>query len=1612
MNARLLASAASLLIAFGTALGADNPAKTTSAFSGPNRLTCLDSTDPFYVGGGFPKLATPQWVGEPGVDAVVILSVDDMTETRKYETFLRPLLNRLKQIDGRAPVSIMTRSVPADDPQVQAWLKEGLSLEAHTLNHPCPLLANADFNAAQTNVYGCIDLLNSVPGNKPVAFRMPCCDSMDSTSPRFFSEIFNRVTPAGHFLTIDSSVMNIFTPADPALPPELVSGPDGAGRFANYFPDKTNATTRVSLGAFATTIENYPYPYVIGKLCWEFPCVTPSDWEAFNCHGATNATTVADWEAALDAAVLKQGVFTMVFHPHGWIRSDQLVSLVDYAVAKYGKRVKFLTFQEAQERLDKNLLAGEPLRAKDGRDNGVRLLDVDNDGWLDVVIGNGRVRTTRIWNPSSREWTQTGFPTALVSAGSGAGNQDAGVRFGTFGPGSEVVAFFRNETARGAWAFDRGEWRLKPEFFTGLNLKGRPIVTSEGGRDRGVRLRDVNNDGACELIVGNESQSAVFGWNETEQSWKKLGFGLPPGTAIVNANGLDNGLRFVDVNGDGYDDVLFSNEKEFSLQMFISQAKPWLGWEVGWSYQVRAGKRGEAGEIPMMVRGGTHSDNGAWFHREQLYVQNEDTAGLPDKVRRVSFSDLQLGSEAPPKSPTEALDSFRLASGFKIELVASEPLIVDPVAFDWTPDGRLWVVEMRDYPLGMDGKGKPGGVVRVLEDTKGDGHYDKSTVFLDGLRFPNGLMPWRKGLLVSAAPDIFYAEDKDGDGKADVRQLLFTGFREGNQQHRVNGFDYGLDNWLYAANGGSGGTVHSVAKNFELNLRGHDLRFNPDDGSMELQPGATQFGRHRDDWGNWFGNDNSRWLWHYFLPEQYLARNPHLAVSTLMKQLPAYPDAERIFAISRPQQRFNWPTHLYEVTSACSATPYRDDLLGQDFAASIFICEPANNVVHREVLQPEGISFVSHRGRGEDKSEFLASTDNWFRPVMVKTGPDGALYIADMYRLIIEHPEYFPEELKHRPDLRAGDDKGRIYRIYPADAQLRKIPRLDRLALPELVAAMNSPNGWQRDVVQRLLVEAQNLAVVKELENLAIHAGNPKVRLQALCTLEGLHAVTPKVLRAALGDAHYAVRRRAVVLSEPKFGEAPELDSRLIEMAGDPDLRVRYQLAFSLGEWKATAAGQALAQIALKDWSDEAMQTAILSSAPRHLATLVATMLSNAIPGKVEFHQAQTDSKSGPRGTRPSEGLVERLVALATELPENHVLAKAMDQITSSSTQQYTSWQFAGAVGFLDGLEKRKLSLAAFKNEAGEEFQPSINRLEPMFAQARTAALDPKVAEQERLLTLQLLGRGTTGQEEDIKSLGELIEPQNPARIQEAALAQLRRSDSPAVPQTVLKSWKTSSPSRKQEILNLMFSRPAWTEAVLTAVEQEKLTAAELGALQRQKLLNHSVPEIQARATRLLSSIGADRLQVVARYKSVQDLAGDRSHGQALFAQNCAICHSSHGEGHQVGPDLGTVADKPVQELLVAILDPNQAVDPAYAAYTVDTQDDRELTGVLIADTPNSISLRMAGGSEETILRANIKELTSSGRSLMPEGFETGLKPQDLADLIAFISNSSPSSSP
>lgn len=465
-----------------------------------NRLAYLDGPlDPYYPHRDFPKLITPQWVGEDGVECVVTLAIDDMRDSAKYEAYLRPILDRLKQIDGRAPVSIMSCRADPADPQLQKWLKEGLSIEVHTYDHPCPLLQDGGLTKAKETYDKCVDLLNQIPSNKPVAFRMPCCDSKNTPSPRFWAEIFNKTTEKGNFLQIDSSVFNIITNKDTELPKEITELPNGSERFRRYVP----------FANFVNTIEDYPYPYIIGGLCWEFPCVTPSDWSAQFVQKPNNPDTVRDWKLALDACVLKQGTFNLVFHPHGWIKPEQIVELIDHAVTKHGKKVKFLTFKECAERLNTNLQNGQSLRnhsigAKP--ENWIRgvkwLRDVDGDGENELI--------------------------------------------------DQVARIPRGQSLRVRESKNPDEQHL---LFTGpVDI----LWTDKDGRYTGLRLIDINSDGKLDLLFSNHERYCLYLFKDMKEGWATKVFdvvrGRDDGAAkenkipvippFVRADGTNNGAWF------------------------------------------------------------------------------------------------------------------------------------------------------------------------------------------------------------------------------------------------------------------------------------------------------------------------------------------------------------------------------------------------------------------------------------------------------------------------------------------------------------------------------------------------------------------------------------------------------------------------------------------------------------------------------------------------------------------------------------------------------------------------------------------------------------------------------------------------------------------------------------------------------------------------------------------------------------------------------------------------------------------------------------------------------------------------------------------------------------
>jgi putative membrane-bound dehydrogenase-like protein len=965
--------------------------------------------------------------------------------------------------------------------------------------------------------------------------------------------------------------------------------------------------------------------------------------------------------------------------------------------------------------------------------------------------------------------------------------------------------------------------------------------------------------------------------------------------------------------------------------------------------------------------------------------------------------DSQRTGGSRPLSPQQSLATIRTKKDLTVELVAAEPLVVSPVAIDWGPDGRLWVAEMIDYPAGKNGDYKPGGRIRVLEDTDGDDKYDKATVFLDNIPFPTGVTAWRKGVLICAAPDILYAEDTKRDGKADMVRKLFSGFGTDNYQARVNSLEYGLDGWVYGSCGIFGGTIRSFALadpgqkkgTVPLSPRGQspfsvvrlgnrDFRIQPDTGLLEPATGRTQQGRVRDDWGNWFGCDNTNLCWHYPLADHYLRRNPRVPAPRSAVLVPDDPNPNRLYPIRAQLQLFKLSGPPGQTTAACGLGIYRDDLLGPEYQGNAFVCEPVNLLIHRLLLSPRGSTFSGHRAANETESEFLASTDNWFRPVQVRTGPDGCLWVVDMYRYVIEHPRWIPPEDLAKVEVRAGSTMGRIFRVRSKERKPRPIPRLEKEDSASLVAALDSPNGWQRDMAGQMLLWRADRAVVKLLEKMVSMNPRPETRLQALCVLDGLGGLRTSTVRAALADKHPGVRRHAVRLSEKFLATSPELGDALFKLIDDPDDLVRLQLACSLGGWRDTRAGRALATLALQYADDAYLRGAVLSS-------VGAANLPEVLAGVF------TDSAR----SAPPEPLVKPLLGLATSLGDKQSLPAILEPVTTAHREHFARWQWAALIGVLDALESQGQSTAQLGNEK------LVRRITEMLREAHRGVLDVQLPERDRLAAIDVLGREPTQLDADLSVLGQLLVPQNPVSIQTAAIDGLGRIPDKRVAALLIAGWKSYTPSLKMQVLDLLLSRAAWQQELLRGIEHHDVPAANIDAKHRERLLNQKDERVRMRAAKLFASaISPDRQKVLESYRAVASMPGDRTRGRAIFAKTCAVCHRLQDVGHEVGPDLAALSNKTPQYLLTAILVPNQSVDARYLEYLAVTKTGRVLTGILANEAATSITLKGQEAKEQVLLRSELEELKSTGKSLMPEGLEKDLSRQDLADLIAFLTGS------
>lgn len=1539
-----------------------------------NRLVHLDDfCNPYHPTLHSSRLVTPQWVGDPEVEAVITLGIDDMRDPDRYEAYLRPILDRLKKIDGRAAVSIMTCTVDPAHPRLQTWLEEGLSIECHTVDHPCPCLQGGDFDQAKNTYDRCVDLMFDIPGNRPVAFRFPCMDSLNTPSPRAYAEIIQQTTPRGRFLQLSTSVTCLLTPADPAIQRHFeIDGRFAAERFRKYVP----------FPSFVNQIQNYPYPYLIGNGCWEFPCTIPDDWQGQNIHRPHNPRTVADLKAAIDATVTKQGVANIVFHPHGWIRAEQIVEVIDHVQHQYGKRVKFLTFRECLDRINQHLLDGQPVRDPGtGTDNGVRILDLNGDGYEDVFVGNEKARFYKLWNPATKSWTSCKHELMARQTRFGVDQQ-------------QVVAIHEEQPGKFRWStFSRDARKLQQS--------SEPLVLDPRTTIDHLRLRDLDQDGQVEVIVAAPHERSIL---QVDRSGDQPSFrrqGKFP-AAIADQEGNDLGLRWVDLDEDGFDDLLLSNDQKSAVYLFDSSSFRFNEIEPGT-------------DLPPIAIAG--KNNGAWFANGHLWLQNEHTHRLPDGVDRRSFQQILAKTDPPPKSPEAGLRSLKVADEFQVELMAAEPLTMDPVALEWGLDGKLWIVEMADYPMGIDDRGKPGGRVRYLEDTDGDGRYDRSTLFVDQIPFPTGVLPinidpQQPACLITAAPHLVRATRPGNWNEllAAADNVLLSGFTEGNQQHRYNGFSPGLDNWLYLANGDSGGVIQDPAGQ-PLDIRGRDLRIKLGRPlQVELQTGQTQFGRHCDAWGNWFGCSNPIPLRHYLLPDHYLKRNPHYRYPAPRIDIATAANTE-VFPRSRVLS--HWSGYQppaagqpHRFTSACSTDFYRDSLLGPAFENNSFTCEPVHNLVHRRLLVPQGLRFSSTRPPEESNREFLASTDSWFRPATVKTGPDGAVWIADMYRLVIEHPEWIDDQQEKELFLRAGHDRGRIYRVLPVHKEPRGLPtgnlpepilrdgKYSRELTDHLLNMLTVENRWYLETAQRFLVmisdQAADPELPQKLERLTNQAA-PLVRLHALATLDGRDEIQIEHLVRVLQDPHPAIRRHAIRMSERFLPDAPaESLTGLQRLLHDKDLPVRLQLAFSLGACPDPAASSLLATLGAADVPAEDqvyLRAAVFSSlhAENIAGVITAAQSAGTHPEFVMALLEQASRFGKPELTRAS---LQRLLDADPDAKK----------FSTRELELIVQIQAAFAAEPIDPQDELRVAARGFAHKMALLGQATDSR-------------------RRKQAIIQLVSRSPFfDPSEKIDGLTQLIHPQVDLKRQQLAVAELAAIDAPAVGKFFIESWRSVSPTIRDEMLSAVLQRRAWSARFLNAIISGDIDRGEVSSSQQGRLRGHPDDAIARQAQELFAVTG-DRSphQAVATYLArfaeiKRDF--DPFRGLAVFEKHCARCHRLAEVGTMIGPDLATIKDPSTESLLTAILQPNLAVEDKYRTYAVELADGRVLAGLIQSESTTQIDLANTQGQKIELLRNQIERIQSTGQSLMPTGLDREIDTDAMFDLIHFVQQSIRQSTP
>jgi len=973
-----------------------------------------------------------------------------------------------------------------------------------------------------------------------------------------------------------------------------------------------------------------------------------------------------------------------------------------------------------------------------------------------------------------------------------------------------------------------------------------------------------------------------------------------------------------------------------------------------------------------------------------------------------------------PRSPGDAQSTFVLHPDCAINIVASEPDVIDPVHVEFGPDGRLWVVEYSDYPNGPEASQPGASRIRVLTDVDGDGRYENPVIFAEKLLFANGLMLWKDGAFVTSNGKVLFLRDTTGDGRADEQQVWFEGFITENPQLRHNHPTLAIDNWIYISNGLRSGVVtigpdHPFRTGDEksVNLSGRDFRFDPLSNRFDAPSGPGQFGLTFDDFGNRFSCTNRNPNNMYMLEPAHLSRNPKLRVSKVFQEVSPSGPASKLFPIAR-----TWTTsnlHANTFTAACGVLIYRGNELNSKFYGNSFTCDPTGNLVHRDVLSQNGSTFNSKPGR--DGIEFLATKDEWFRPVNLHNGPDGALYVVDMYRAVIEHPQFMPEELKTRSDLGLGTDRGRIWRVVSRqDQQSNRVPNaFKEPSLDGLIPLLSHANAWHRDTARRLILEGDFDGTVAALSAVANDHANPNAAM-----------IAQHLLNRIQQNGNSAAER--TVLNVPSVEDGAIVDSRLlstqIQLANQANNAAQYQ-----SQWQ-----QLLSLATSKsrpNWLDDHVVYQLMLAHNLYVRSdETSAQIAQLLSSKRCDHWLRTATLLGvgDATSKVRDGLLNEIVAVnhAEQFDHETALASLSELLALSPTVDFLT----DAKLKLTASQKWSLAVRAFQanRSLAVNWIPSASKSSPESLQsaiqvcreAEAAVRDEAASDTVRVTAIRFMAWNNSRRASEVITasgvpvnepfpnftacLIDVLHSKESPTVHQAAIAALGQQGEPAGIDALANAYPQATPTTRRALISALATTGPGASRLLDEVEAKRVPVLDVSSgivnsLKRNKTFGK-------RAASLLTvPVDANRAKIIAEFKACLKLKSDPLRGRSIFEKNCATCHKVGKVGVDVAPDISDSRTKTREFLLTNILDPNRAIDNNYFSFTILDTDGRVHTGIITSETETSITLKQPEGKVITLQRDEIEELKNNGVSLMPVGLEKTINDQQMADLISYIKN-------